>query len=355
MKRWWIVPLMLVLPLAAIFGACGDDDDGDDGENGDNTPAASGETPAANGDGEGIVVVTTVAPLTSLAENIVGTKARVIGIVPEGTNSHTFEPAPSDAQTLAEADIIFVNGLSLEEPTIELAEANKQDSTEIITLGEQTITEAEWKFDFSFPEEDGDPNPHLWPNVPYALRYAEIMHEELVALDPDNAAEYDANFAELKSRLEALDAAMAEATQTVPPENRKLLTYHDSWAYWADTYGYEVIGAVQPSDFSEPSAAEVADLIDQVNEQQVPAIFGSEVFPSDTLETIADETGAEYVDDLRDDDLPGEPGDERHTYIGLMLTNMEIMLPALGGNVDALADIDPSLVFTGEGDAEYPQ
>jgi hypothetical protein len=79
------------------------------------------------------------------------------------------------------------------------------------------------------------------------------------------------------------------------------------------------------------------------------------VFPSDTLETIAAESGAEYIYELRDDDLPGEPGDERHSYIGLMLTNMEIMLPALGGNVDALADIDPSLVFEGESPAEFPQ
>ena len=79
------------------------------------------------------------------------------------------------------------------------------------------------------------------------------------------------------------------------------------------------------------------------------------MFPSDTLETIADESGAKYIDELRDDDLPGEPGDDRHSYIGLMLTNMEIMLPALGGNVDALEGIDGRLVFAGESPAEYPQ
>ena len=117
-----------------------------------------------------------------------------------------------------------------------------------------------------------------------------------------------------------------------------------------------MIGAIQPSDFSEPSAGEVADLIDQIEEEDIPAIFGSEVFPSDVLETIADETGAEYVDDLRDDDLPGEPGDEEHSYIGLMVRNMEIMLPALGGDALAMADVETGLVFTdGESGAEYPQ
>jgi ABC-type Zn uptake system ZnuABC Zn-binding protein ZnuA len=116
-----------------------------------------------------------------------------------------------------------------------------------------------------------------------------------------------------------------------------------------------VIGAIQPSDFTEPSAAEIADLIDQVRDEDVPAIFGSEVFPSDTLETIASESGAEYIDDLRDDDLPGEPGDGDHSYIGLMLRNMEIMLPALGGNTDALSGIDPGPVHEGESEADYPQ
>ena len=339
------------MAASLAFVACGGDDDDEQENDSDTTPSAS----ASGNAGNELVIVTTVAPITSLAENIAGTSANVIGIVPEGTNSHTFEPAPSVAATLADADVIFMNGLSLEEPTLELAEANKKDSTEIVLLGDNTITEDEWKFDFSFPESDGDPNPHLWPNPPFASRYAEIIHEKIVALDPENRETYDANYQELSSRLEALDTAIASAAATVPEANRKLLTYHDSWAYWADTYGYTVIGAVQPSDFSEPSASEVAALIDQVEEEGVPAIFGSEVFPSDTLETIADESGAEYVDNLRDDDLPGEPGDDRHTYIGLMLTNMEIMLPALGGNVDALAEIDGGLVFEGESSAEYPQ
>lgn len=343
MKR--VIGLGLLVLVTAIVAACGDDDGDGNGATSDNTPAAS----------DTLRIVTTVAPITSLAENIVGDKAIVTGIVPEGTNSHTFEPAPSDAKALAEADVIFINGLRLEQPTRELAEANKKGDTEIVSLGDMTITEAQWKFDFSFPEDEGDPNPHLWPNVPYADKYAEIIHEKVVALDPANKATYDANYNELNERLDAFDAAMKIAAQTVPAENRKLLTYHDSWAYWAETYGFTVIGAAQPSDFTEPSSKEIADLIDQVKAEKVPAVFGSEVFPSDTLETIAEESGAKYIDELRDDDLPGKPGDANHSYIGLMLANMEIMLPALGGNTNALADIDPGLVFEGESRTTYPQ
>jgi ABC-type Zn uptake system ZnuABC Zn-binding protein ZnuA len=340
----------LIVVASVAFVACGDDDDGDDG--GDSSPTASSATASS---GERMKVVTTVAPITSLAENIVGTLADVEGVVPEGVSSHEYEPPPSIAALMSEADIIFVNGLDLEEPTIALAEANKGDGVEIVLLGENTVTEDEWVYDFSFPESEGHPNPHLWPNVQHSQNYAQIIHDKMVELDPANAETYDANHDELDARLDQLHEAMTTATATVPEANRKLVTYHDSWAYWAPVYGYTVIGAVQPSDFAEPSPQDIAAIIDQINEEQVPAIFGSEVYPSDVLEQIADETGAEYVDDLRDDDLPGEPGDDRHTYIGLMVQNMEIMLPALGGNADAMADVPTGLVFEGESPAEYPQ
>jgi ABC-type Zn uptake system ZnuABC Zn-binding protein ZnuA len=286
-------------------------------------------------------VVTTVAPLSSIVRNVGGTRINLRGVVPDGANSHTFEPAPSDARILAAADVIFVNGLNLELPTMELAEANLKDGAEIVSLGEQTITEDQWAFDFSFPEEDGDPNPHLWTNVPYAKRYAELVAAKLSERDPDNADHYAENLTRFSVVLDELDAGIVEAVQTIPEPNRKLLTYHDSWAYFAPHVGITVIGAVQPSDFSEPSPQEVAGLIEQIRAEQVPAVFGSEVFPSDVLEQIAREAGADYVDQLRDDDPPGEPNAPEHTYVGMMLRNMELMIPALGGNVDALAGIEP--------------
>lgn len=287
-------------------------------------------------------VVTTVAPISSIARNIGGDRIDLYGIVPDGTNSHTFEPSPSDAITLSQADLIFVNGLDLELPTMELAEANMREGAEMVALGEQTVTEDEWVFDFSFPEEEGHPNPHLWTNPPHAKRYAEIIAETLSARDPENADYYAANLASFSAALDELDAAIAEAVQTVPEENRKLLTYHDSWAYFAPRYGFTVIGAAQPSDFSEPSPQEVAALIDQIRDEEVPAVFGSEVFPSAVLEQIAQEAGAAYVDQLRDDAPPGEPNAPEHTYLGMMIRNMELMLPALGGNADAVSALSPA-------------
>ena len=319
------------------------------------TVACGATTPESGADTEKLKVVATVSPITSLVENIGGTAIEVEGIVPEGVNSHTFEPAPSVARVMADADLIVLNGLFLEEPSLNMAEASKSPEAIILTLGDKAITREQWVFDFSFPQADGHPNPHLWTDPILALKYAEIVRDQLIALDQASSDYYNENYSQLEARIQDLDRRIAQAVDTVPAENRRLLTYHDSFPYFAQRYGMEVIGAVQPSDFSQPSAREVARLIEQVRETRVPAIFGSEVFPSDVMEQIAIEGGASFVDELRDDDLPGAPGDPNHSYLGLMQRNIEIMVPALGGDATSMEGFDPSSVFQGASDAVYPQ
>ena len=312
--------------------------------------AACSSDPADDGT---LRVVTTVAPLTSIAATVAGPDVEVTGIVPEGTNSHTFEPKPSSAETLATADVVFLNGLDLEDPTEELAEANVGEDVPIVKLGNETLPEADWIYDFSFPESGGKPNPHLWTNPPMAKAYAEVVRDTLIEVDPGHASTYRDNYAALAGQIDALDEAMATATATIPEPDRKLLTYHDAYAYFADHYGWTVIGAIQPSDFTDPTAKEVGGLIDQVREQRVPAVFGSEVFASPVLEQIAQETGATYVDDLRDDDLPGEPGDPEHSWAGLMRFDYVTMVEALGGDAAALRAVSTAAVVPDE--ASYPQ
>ncbi|MFM8266270.1 MAG: metal ABC transporter substrate-binding protein, partial [Acidimicrobiia bacterium] len=153
--------------------------------------------------------------------------------------------------------------------------------------------------------------------------------------------------------IDALDEAMTIATTTVPNERRLLLTYHDAYAYFAKHYDWTVVGAIQPSSFDEPSPKEIAALIGQVREKQVPAVFGSEVFPSAVLEQIGKETGARYIDVLRDDDLPGAPGDPEHSWQGLMRFNFVTMIEALGGDASVLKSLDTRTTVVD--DAEYPQ
>jgi ABC-type Zn uptake system ZnuABC Zn-binding protein ZnuA len=255
---------------------------------------------------------------------------------------------------MEDAEIVFINGLHLEEPTRELAEANVGDGVPVVELADRTISEDEYIFDFSFPRSEGFPNPHLWTNPLYAREYAEIVSDELANLDPEGASVYRDNFEAFSERLDQLDAAVREATRTLPEEDRKLLTYHDSFPYFAREYGWEVVGAIQPSDFAEPTPQEVVSLIEQIRAEDLPAIFGSEVFPSPVLEQIAGETGATYVDDLRDDDLPGEVGDRDHSYLGLMVYDFTTIVRALGGDPSAFEGIDvTNLTTDGVGGYRY--
>jgi len=292
------------------------------------------------------LVVTTVAPLTNIVSNIAGDRVEVQGIVPEGTDSHTFEPRPSDAELISKADLIIANGLELEAPTLKLAKASKPKDAEIYELGSNTVTKDQWVFDASFPKEGGKPNPHLWVNTKYAEAYAKLAAKQLTKLDPAGADYYATNLKNYLQRLTELDKVTRAVVASIPPENRKLLTYHDSWAYWAKEYGFDVIGAIQPADFNEPSAQDVAKLIDQIRESKVPAIFGSEVFPSKVEEQIAREAKVKTAN-TSDDDLPGEgsadaientnPG---HTYIGMMAENLRILAENLGGNPDLVKDLN---------------
>ncbi len=289
-----------------------------------------------------INIVTTVAPITNIVQNVGGSNVNVIGIVPNGTDSHTFEPVPTDAKLLANADIIIVNGLDLEIPTLKLATKVKKPDVPIVRLGNNTLQKKDWRYDFSFPRELGHPNPHLWTNIALAMRYAEIIRDNLIALDSLHAEAYEANTVTYIGKLKQLDSAIFDCVESIPMKNRKLVTYHDSFAYFAPRYGMEVVAAIQPSSFYEPGPREVIRVIEQIKKEKIPAIFGSEVFPSKVMEQIARETGAKFIDQLSDDELPDFP---KKSFIGMMAKNMTTMTEALGGNPACVANINADNLF----------
>lgn len=337
----------LVLALVPLAACGGEGDERATEERADCTVAA----PAA---AQPLRVATTVSPITSIVAMISsGTDTVVTGIVPEGTNSHTFEPTPSQAAVLDDADVVFLNGLWLEEPTRALAEANAPAGATICELGTAVLPPDQYHFDVSFPEQAGRPNPHLWTDPGLAGQYAVLATEVLAEADPASAERYRANLDAFTAQVDALHAALRDATETIPEEERLLLTYHDAYAYVAANYGWTVVGAIQPSSFQEPAPRDVARLIEQIDELGVQAVFGSEVFPSPVLEQIAAESGAAYVDDLRDDDLPGAPGDPEHSWLGLMRFNFITLIEALGGDASALHALDITPI--GEDTATYPQ
>ena len=230
----------------------------------------SGGSPVAMAEGTKIKIVTSVAPITNIVKNVGGSNVEVTGIVPDGMDSHTFEPAPSDAKLLNQADIIIFNGLGLETSTVKLADKVKKKSTAIVSLGDAAIPRSERVFEF------GHINPHAWPNIALAMRYAEGARDALIKLDPARRDSYIANTSAYLEKLRKLDVATFECVKSIPEKNRKLVTYHDSFAYFAPRYGMKIIAAIQPSDFSEPSPREIIRIIEQLKKEKVPAIFGSE-------------------------------------------------------------------------------
>ncbi|NDA11710.1 MAG: zinc ABC transporter substrate-binding protein [Actinobacteria bacterium] len=330
------VVLASLSTAALVLAGCGGSDDS-----------------ASESDGDSILVATTVSPITSIVSRVGGDCVDVRGIVPEGTNSHTFEPAPSVAALLSDADVVFINGLKLEDPTLAMAEANMADGAELVELGTVALPEEDYIFDFSFPEEDGKPNPHLWTDPTYAIVYADIVREVLSERDPECADEMQENFEAFAAQAEELAEAVRLDQQTVPAGGLKLVTYHDAYAYFAENFGWQVVGAVQPSDFADPTPSEVVTLIEQIRAEGVPTIFGSEVFPSNVLEEVGNETGVRYEQSLRDDDLPGAPGEENHSWLGLMQYNFATMIEGLGGDAPNVRAVD--ITSPVPDNADYPQ
>lgn len=288
-------------------------------------------------------IVVSDPPLADLVSQVAGDAVEVISVVPMGADGHTYEPVPSDARTLAEADIYFENGLGLNEVVTSFARANYPAATPHYSLSDvipdSEILTTDTADQIAAHGHAHNYNAHFWPDPNYAILYVQRITEILSALDGEDAAGYQERAAAYITLLEEMDAGFRTALATIPDDSRKLVVYHDSWSYYGRRYGIPVIGAIQPTDFSEPSAAEVRSTIEQVREAGVPAFFGSEVFPSSVLEAIEAESGATYVADLSDDVFPGAPGQDIHSYVGMMIANTRTIVSALGGDPSALDTI----------------
>jgi ABC-type Zn uptake system ZnuABC Zn-binding protein ZnuA len=315
---------LVVLSLAALMAGCG-----------------------GAGDGGSPVIVATIAPIADLAQRIAGDRHEIKALVPVGQNSHTYSPRPGDARMLSEADVYFDAGLGLSLAFNDLADKNLRPEARQVRLGEEALPQAELITSESECHEGhchgGILNSHVWPDPRYAALFVDRIAAVLAEVVPGDRATFEANAKVLRSEIDELDRAIGTAVATIPPENRKLVVYHDAWAYFARRYGLEMIGAIQPMDFSEPSASDVRAMIEQLERVGAPAFFGSEVFPTRVLTAIAEETGATYSSDLRDDELPGEAGQPQHSYIGMMKANAEAIVTGLKGAPAALAAVDPAV------------
>ena len=277
-------------------------------------------------------VITSIPPVTDLVRQVGGEVIQLQTLVPTGVSSHTFQPTPGDVHYLTQADLVILNGLSLELAIEKLLRCCGNPKAKLLKLGDQTLSQEEWVFGFSFPKSQGNPNPHLWLNVDIARRYVELIRDQLCALDPQHGEQYRGNAARTLDHLSRLDRCITTAVGTIPPAARTLVTYHDAWPYFAKRYGLSVLAVVQPANFAEPSAREVARIVDRLRQADVPAMFGSEIFASRVAEKIAREAGIRFITPLYDEVLPGAPGEPQHSYSGMMQRNVTTIVAGLGGD-----------------------
>jgi ABC-type Zn uptake system ZnuABC Zn-binding protein ZnuA len=359
--------VIAALAVAAAAGCGGTDDAGpslagDDRQGVDDegtTPAGPDAADAVATTGPQLRIVSTVAPIADVVQQVLGDRGEVHHLVPVGMDSHSYEPRPSDVVPLGGADAFIDNGLDLNPAAVELAEANLPDGAPLVLLGEEALdpdalSDEHWHADdgHTHSHDDGDThhthdgdephdgaggvNPHVWTSVKNVLAYVDVIEATLTDLDPDGAEGYAKRADAYRDELTALDEAIQAAVDSLDEGRRKLVVYHDAWAYFGRRYGVEVVAAVQPSAHAEPSASDVRAIIDQIREEDVPAVFGAEEFPTSVAATIADETGATYVGELADDTLPGEPGDPDHSYVGMMVENVRRIVESLGGDATPL-------------------
>lgn len=282
------------------------------------TPSArSSDTP---------LVVTTSAIVADFASRLGGDAVDVQLLVPNGFDSHTYEPKPSELALLADADLIVLPDVALNALITGLVELSG-DSSRILDLNATALTADQLVY--SEPGNAASANPHTWTSPVLASKWIVPLSERLLTLEGVTETQVRANAELLLAEITALDTEIRTAFAELGPQQRKLVVYHDAWEYFGREYDIPVIGAIQAASFAEPSAAELVAMVEQIRAENVPAFFGSEVFPSDVLEALEAETGAKYIPDLADDRLPGNPGDTDHSYVAMMRANLALLIAGL--------------------------
>jgi manganese/iron transport system substrate-binding protein len=266
--------------------------------------AAEGETPRMN-------VVVSLDLFADFARQVGGDRVDVFALIPAGADPHTYEPTPSRVTKLAKADLVIVNGLGLEAALEDVIKENTPSSATLVELAE------------GLPVIDK--NPHLWLDVQNAVAYVERIRDALVEIDLADAETYRANADSYLAELQTLDEEVAADIDSIPPDRRKLVTFHDAFPYLAQRYGLEVVGVVVASPGKEPSAKDVANLVDAIAAEDVPAVFKEPQFNARILELAADDVGVEICTLYS-----GALDKKVNTYVKLMRFNAKELVRCLG-------------------------
>jgi ABC-type Zn uptake system ZnuABC Zn-binding protein ZnuA len=299
--------LLVFASLAILLTACG------------GKPASVSGTPVDQTQGKSApAILTSTTILADITRNVAGDRFEVEPLLPIGADPHSYQATPQDIARISESSLIIVNGAGYEQfltPLLENAD------------GERTLIEASAGID---PRKDAHGvDPHMWLDVHLVVAYVENIRDALMQLDPENKVAYQTNADVYIAKLNELEAWITEQVQQVPENKRLLVTNHEAFGYFAERYGFTVVGTVIESFSSDasPSAQQLAALIDQIKSSGAPAIFLDTSDNATLAQQIASETNVKVITDLHLESLTD--GVPASTYIDMMKYNVTQIVDAL--------------------------
>jgi zinc/manganese transport system substrate-binding protein len=272
---------------------------------------------------EKLKVVATFSILGDLVRNVGGERVDTVTLVGPNGDAHVYEPTPSDAKRIADAKVIFGNGIGFEGWIPRLVKASGTKAPVVTaSTGVKPLKAAAQGHDH------GSADPHAWQSVANARIYVANIRDGLIQADPAGGASYEANAAAYTARLDVLEQEVKEAIARIPAERRKVITTHEAFGYFQQAYGIAFIAPQGVSTESEASARDVARIITQIRRQKIPAVFLENVTDPRLSKRIADESGARVGGTLYSDALTDAKG-PAPTYIDMIRHNIQALSTAL--------------------------
>src|SRR4028119_933438 len=274
-------------------------------------------------------VVSTSTMITDWTEQVGGDEIQVKGILKPGADPHVYEPVPADSQALEEADLILYNGYNLEPGLIKLMNSSGVDAKKF------AVGEIVQPLDFNYKGKT-QPDPHVWGDAKNAIAMVNAIRDQLIQLSPEDQEKFTANAARLSDELNQVDTWITKQIQTIPLNQRKLVTTHDAFQYYSRAYRIPIAGTlIGISTEEQPSAQTVKSLSDSVKKTGVRRIFAETTINPALIKTVAEEAGVKIAPRQLYSDSIGAPGSEAETYVKMLVANTRTIVEALGGRYTA--------------------
>lgn len=275
-------------------------------------------------------VVASFSILGDLTQRIGGERIAVHTLVGADGDAHVYQPTPADARTLAQAQLVVVNGLGFEGWIDRLVKSSGYRGTVVrASLGIRTLKRVEDGHGHGDHDHEGGIDPHAWQDLTNGLRYVDNIAGALATVDPAGRDTYLANAAKYKQEIAALDGELKNAFKAIAKEKRKAVTTHDAFGYFSRAYGVAFIAPVGVNTDAEPSAADVGRIIKQIRREKIPAVFIESITDPRLIERIRQESGARVGGTLYSDSLSKADG-PAPSYLEMMRYNAKTLIAALG-------------------------